>query len=292
MNFGQTLKKIRKNRALTQLAVCDGIMKQGTYSRIENGQLDISAAHLARIVERLNISLNEFLFIHQNYEATPRQQLLNDYIHIEMVILSDIIEKREKVVRYLQTTQDVDIETLLHSYDTLIALEEKKDMSEVRAIAQQVWDRLQKLDHWYMTDLEILNATIMYFPFDTAVEIANTAIARIDAYTHFEKDLTYLKLYFKLNLSYLYLEESRYAQCLQLLNQLQQLYNKLLTYQTLGFILSRKIICKYHLQQPYDDDFQKLQMLQQLFDDQAVFETLFQQINAHLTERNNEHDKH
>ena len=103
MHFGQTLKKIRQNRALTQLDVCDGIMKQGTYSRIENGQLDIGAAELAEIVERLNISLNEFLFIHQNYEATPRQQLINDYINIELTIASQLKEKRKAVAKSIAT---------------------------------------------------------------------------------------------------------------------------------------------------------------------------------------------
>ena len=74
MHFGQTLKKIRQNRALTQLDVCDGIMKQGTYSRIENGQLDIGAAELAKIVERLNISLNEFLFLANGNNRRIRKQ--------------------------------------------------------------------------------------------------------------------------------------------------------------------------------------------------------------------------
>lgn len=281
MHFGQTLKKIRQNRALTQLDVCDGIMKQGTYSRIENGQLDIGAAELAKIVERLNISLNEFLFIHQNYEATPRQQLINDYINIELTIASQLKEKRKAVVSYLQKHRDVEIETILHSYDTMIALMEQKDMDVVRGIAEKVWARLQKLDYWYMTDLEILNATIMYFPFETAVEVANTAIARIDSYTHFEKDLTYLKLYFKVNLSYLYLEEKRYEECLQLLETAQKQYSKLLTYQILGFILSRNIICKHHLGMAIDDDRHKLSMLRQLFDDEEVFAVLLEEL--HLT---------
>lgn len=278
MHFGQTLKKIRQNRALTQLDVCDGIMKQGTYSRIENGQLDIGAAELAKIVERLNISLNEFLFIHQNYEATPRQQLINDYINIELTIASQLKEKRKAVALYLQKHRDVEIETILYSYDTMIALMEQKDMDVVRSIAEKVWARLQKLDYWYMTDLEILNATIMYFPFETAVEVANTAIARIDAYTHFEKDLTYLKLYFKVNLSYLYLEEKRYEECLRLLETAQKQYSKLLTYQTLGFILTRIIICKHHLGMAIDEDWNKLSMLRQLFDDEEVFDVLLEEL--------------
>lgn len=282
MEFGQTLKKIRKNRALTQKDVCEGIMKQGTYSRIENGQLAIGATQLAQIVERLSISLNEFLFIHQNYSATPRQRLIYDYVNIELTLPSELKQKREAVVRYLNEQSDIEIETLLHSYDTLIALTEQQDIAYVRSLAEKVWARLQKLDHWYMNDLEILNATIMYFPFETAVEVANTAIARIDAYKHFEKDLTYLKLYFKVNLSYLYFEEQRFEECLELLQSTQQHYRKLLTYQTLGFILSRKIICQYALQCSFQEDYQKLCMLRELFDHEEVFEALFQELRLNI----------
>lgn len=282
MSFGQTLKKIRKNRALTQKDVCAGIMKQGTYSRIENGQLAIGAEELALIVERLNISLNEFLFIHQNYKATPRQQLINDYINIELTILSELKQKRQRVVHYLKEQSDAEIEMLLYSYDTMIALLEQRDIAYVRALAEKIWARLQKLDHWYINDLELLNATIMYFPFETAVEIANTAIARIDAYTHFGKGLAHLKLYFKVNLSYLYFEEKRYAECLQLLQNAQQQYSKILTYQMLGFILARKIICQHFVGQSFEEDYKKLCMLRELFDHEEVFEALFHELHLNI----------
>ncbi|WP_161956393.1 helix-turn-helix domain-containing protein [Metasolibacillus fluoroglycofenilyticus] len=53
MNFGTTLQKIRKNRQLTQNQLACGIAQQGTYSRIERGQLAISAERLCSLLTSL-----------------------------------------------------------------------------------------------------------------------------------------------------------------------------------------------------------------------------------------------
>lgn len=278
MHFGHTLQKIRKNRCLTQKEVCDGIMKQGTYSRIENGQLDIGAEQLAKIVERLNISLNEFLYIHQNYTSTKRQQLIYDYVKVELTLPSELSRKREVVRQYLKQQPDKDIELLLYSYDAMLALTQQQDMKQVRQLSESIWARLQKLDHWYLNDLELLNAIIIYFPLETAIEVTKTAITRLDAYSQYENDMSHLKLYFQVNLSNLYIEEKHFEQCLQLLNAVHQQFSKQLTYQVLALILVRKIICKYYLKLSYNDDSRKLHMLKELFDHEEVFTILYKEL--------------
>ena len=282
MHFGHTLQKIRKNRCLTQKEVCDGIMKQGTYSRIENGQLDISAEQLAQIVERLNISLNEFLYIHQNYTATPRQLLFKDYVSIELTLPSELHKNRTIVERYLKKHPDPDIQLLLYSYDAIIVMTEQLDLEHVRSLSEKIWARLQKLDHWYINDLQLLCATILYFPLDTAIEVTKTAITRIDAYREYENDISHLKIYFQINLSNLYIEDRRFEECLQLLNDVHEQFGKQLTYQTLAFILVYKIICKHHLQLSYEDELQKLRMLEHLFNHEEVFTQLHQELETNI----------
>lgn len=282
MHFGLTLQKIRKNRCLTQKEVCTGIMKQGTYSRIENGQLTIGAEELAQIVERLNISLNEFLYIHQNYTATPRQQLYNDYVSIELTLPSELKRHRAVVKQYLMQQHDSNVELLLYSYDALIGLAEERGMTYVRELSEKIWSRLQKLDHWYINDLQLLCAIIIYFPLETAIEVTKTAISRIDAYDQYEHDISHLKLYFQVDLTALYNEEKRFEECLQLLNTLHEQFASKLTYQQLAFIIERKIICKYHLQQNYKEDLHKLYMLESLFKHEEVFSVLYKELSLYI----------
>ena len=282
MHFGETLRKIRKNRCLTQKDLCQGIMKQGTYSRIENGQLEISAELLPLIVERLNMSLNEFLYIHQNYTSTPRQQLIQEYLNIVLTVPSELARNKRKVEQYLAKHQDPDMELLLYSYNAMIALSEN-DYTNMRHFSEKVWAKLQKLDQWYINDLELLNAIIIYFPLDTAKEITKTAIARINAYNSYEKDLTYLKIYFQVNLTALFLEENKFTNCLQLLNSLHEVSKKHLTYQILAVVLERKIICKHFLHQSYEDDLHNLHMLEQLFEDKEVFDTIWKELEMSIS---------
>lgn len=282
MHFGETLRKIRKNRCLTQKDLCQGIMKQATYSRIENGQLEISAELLPLIVERLNISLNEFLYIHQNYVSTPRQQLIKEYLNIVLTVPSELVRNKRKVEQYLAKQQDPDVELLLYSYDAMIALS-GNDYTKMRHFSEKIWSKLQKLDQWYINDLELLNAIIIYFPLDTAKEITKTAIARMNAYDSYEKDLTYLKIYFQVNLTALFLEENKFEDGLQLLNSLHEVSKKHLTYQLLAVVLERKILCKHFLQQSYDDDLHNLHMLEQLFEDKEVFETIWNELEMSIS---------
>ena len=276
MSFGETLKRIRKNRCLTQLEVCDGIMKQSTYSRIENGQLDISAEHLVRFTERLNISLNEFLYIHQGYKSTPRQKLIIDYMKIELALPEVLSLNQKSVEAYLKKHSDIDIELLSLCYDVLIALSTDNDLQKVQCICNKIWTRLQKLEHWYINDLELLIVIIIYFPFDTAKEITKTALTRLHAYESYEKDLTHLHIYFLINITILYLDQKQYEEALTLLENLQQQYIKHFTYPILGLLIVRKIICKYFLEKTYEEDLLKLRMLNELFEDEEVFEALYE----------------
>lgn len=277
--IGETLRKIRKNRNLTQKELAQGIMQQATYSRIESGQLEVSAVLLYKLVERLNISMNEFFYIAQNYKPTPKQQLLQSFARIELTVPSEIEEQLATTHHYLQLHNDEDVLMMHYAYKSMAALVNVEKIDVVRAFAEKVWVRMQKLDHWYLNDLELINSIILYFPLDVAREITQMAIRRLNAYDHFERDVTYLKLYFRLNLSTLHLEKDKFTQYLAELEQIQQQFQKYLTYQTLGFIVVRKMTCKHFLQQSIAEEKQAFAMLEQLFPNEDVFSQLKKELD-------------
>ena len=281
MGYGATLRSIRKNRNMTQKELIEGIVQQGTYSRIEQDQLQISAALLVELVERLNISLNEFLYIHRGYQATEREKILKDYREMELTLPKELKAKMEIIKSYLKKQPDDGVELLLDSYQALLILTEEDDLEAVRAIAENIWGEIQKLDHWYLEDMELLNSIIMLFPLDAAIQIATTAIKRLNAYDDYERDVTYLKLYFHLNLSFLYLENEEYQACIEWLDWVYVKFKRKLTYQSLGLIYTYKVICLIHLNAPYEQEIQKLKILLGLFDDQEVLSALLDDISRH-----------
>ena len=266
---------------MTQKELIEGIVQQGTYSRIEQDQLQISAVLLVELVERLNISLNEFLYIHRGYQATEREKILKDYREIELTLPKELKAKMEVIKSYLKKQPDDGVEMLLGSYQAMLILTEKDDLEAVRAIVENIWGNIQKLDHWYIEDIELLNSIIVLFPLDTALQITTTAIKRLDAYDDYERDVTHLKLYFHLNLTLLYLENEEYQACIEWLERIYVKFKRKLTYQTLGFIYTYKAICLIHLNAPYEQEIQKMKTLLELFDDQEVLSALLGDISKH-----------
>ena len=269
--IGETLRKIRKNRNLTQKELAEGIVQQATYSRIESGQLAVSATILYKLVERLNISMNEFFYIAQGYEATSKQRLIQNFARMELTVLDEVKQQLSATHQYLTLHNDTDVLMLHYAYQSMEALVQTQNLEKVRSFAELVWQRIQTFDHWYLNDLELINAIILYFPLDVAREMTQTAIRRLDAYDQYERDTMYLKLYFRLNLTSLYLAEGNFTQCLTELQLIHEQFQKHLPYQTLGFLLVRKMTCKHFLPLDYSEEQQAFAMLAKLFPDDEVY---------------------
>ena len=136
--LGKTLRKIRENRNMTQQELTQGIIRQATYSRIERGQLTISAELLYKLVERLNISMNEFFYIHQGYQATPKQQLIQNFVRLELVLSKDIEEQLIAVHQYLNMHHDEDVLMLHYAYCSL-----------KRSYVIKIWRKYERLPHMF-----------------------------------------------------------------------------------------------------------------------------------------------
>ncbi|HEW2738367.1 TPA: helix-turn-helix transcriptional regulator, partial [Streptococcus pneumoniae] len=65
-NLGKTLRKIRKGKQISISSVADEHLSKSQISRFERGESEISCARLINILDKLNISLEEFLIIHNN----------------------------------------------------------------------------------------------------------------------------------------------------------------------------------------------------------------------------------
>ncbi|WP_042473153.1 helix-turn-helix domain-containing protein [Bacillus ndiopicus] len=287
MNFGATLQKVRKNRQLTQKELAHGIVQQGTYSRIERGQLPINAELLVQLVERLNMTVNEFVYIHLHYQISEHEKITRAFADMDLTTPTEIKKHLAHAQRYIQQNSDDYIQMLVQAYQSLLVLTEEGDLQQARILAEQIWAKMQRLDHWYINDLELLNAIIFLFPLDTAVEIVKTATKRLDMYENFYKDLTYLKIYFHLNLSILYLESKEYNTCIAMLDSIYQQFKKKLTYQTLGFIYTYKAICLFHLGRQNEKEIHNLTTLMHLFDDEDNLTALLHVISSQCQLKSN-----
>lgn len=77
MYFGKEFKKVRKNRTYSQTEVANSIISQSTYSKFEAGIRDIDASIYLQLLQRLNISAEEFDYVRNGYSYGRKQNLIH-----------------------------------------------------------------------------------------------------------------------------------------------------------------------------------------------------------------------
>lgn len=267
MKIGSTLNKIRRNLQITQSELSKGIMTQGAYSKIEKGQLQVNAEQFFHLLSKMNISLNEFSFIMHEYNLDEKQRIIQDFISLELGDVSILQAHLQRINNLLVNESDTYLQSLSKIYKAFILLQDDKSLIKAREEIWSIWEKMQLLDHWYKYDFEVLNAILFLFPLDIAKEIKETAIKRLNKYNGYNEDLTYLKVYFNINLSVLYIEAKQFKECLHLLEQVESQFIQKMSYKSTATLFERKAICLFYLNQPYESELVKMEQLLSIYHD-------------------------
>ncbi|ALS37616.1 transcriptional regulator with XRE-family HTH domain [Enterococcus rotai] len=76
MDIGSTIELIRQNKNIPIKSLIGEVMSRAHYYRITNGQSDMTVKNFFNILERLNVSLEEFLFIKKQLQNRKVQSLI------------------------------------------------------------------------------------------------------------------------------------------------------------------------------------------------------------------------
>lgn len=285
MKIGSTLHTIRKNLQITQNELSKGIMTQGAYSKIEKSQLQVNAEQFIQLLLKMNINLNEFTFIMNEYKLDEKREIIQSFTSLEVGDLSILQSHLQRIENYLDNENDPLIESLSKIYKAFIILQLEKNLMKAREVIKPIWEQMQRLDHWYIIDFEVLNAILFLFPLEIAKEITNTALKRLEHYDHYNEDLTYLKIYFHMNLSVLYIEAKQFEECFQLLEQTETTYLQKMSYKSTATLFERKAICLFHLNQAYEKELDKMEQLLSIYKDARLHSLLQMEFNL-LTNKN------
>lgn len=274
MGFGQTLKKIRLNRNMTQEQITVGLISQGTYSRIERDQLQLDVELFTKLLERLNISSNEFFYIHNNYRVTEHESIMKDFRDLEITFPEILNNHMRRLSIYLKKYPTSNLNKIFIAYQVLYLYVEEGNLELAKQKACLVWDDFQKLDSWYIDDLILLNSLLFLFPLEIATEITTTALKRIDSYEYFEKNLVYLKIYFQMDLCVIFIQYQKYELALHKLNDIYENYKQRMSYQILAVLFTNRAICLFHLNRPVEEELTKLNLLLNLYEDFTLLDSL------------------
>ncbi|MFL2133453.1 helix-turn-helix domain-containing protein [Desemzia sp. FAM 24101] len=77
-NYGQVLRRMREEKGYSLRQVSNGILSTSFLSKFERGESNISLSHFVNVIERMNISLDEFIFSANEYKPNELDSLMSE----------------------------------------------------------------------------------------------------------------------------------------------------------------------------------------------------------------------
>lgn len=208
-NFGATYKKIRKSRCITQESVCQNLISRTTLSKFENNKLVPSITVFFKLLDRIDISMDEFIYIGKNYQISKKKELVNNFFSIfTNKSIEDLNSLHQQCINFLKENESKTIELLIWVIESLVELssnDNKKIPCLPKVMLSIPWENLQQYSAWSLDDIKIINCCLYMFPFDVAMNISTQLINQLLKYEKLQ-DLFLLQSAIYLNVTLLCLQ--------------------------------------------------------------------------------------
>lgn len=238
-DFGDVFKEIRIDRGYSQQYVAEGIMGQSAYSKIERNEIEPTFRKWLAILEKLNVSVDEFRYILNKESLTTKEKLINEFFSLNYNHPDDLNLLRDEIAVYLKEVEDYLLRNLYYACESLIILNATQNVEEAQFFAKKIWERLDKFDKWYLLDIRLINTILFIFPIDVAVNIGERATKQLIPY-HNLKEAEVLLINIDVNLAVLLIDDEKYPEALSYLEKVIPLCKKYQKYNQLAIAYARK----------------------------------------------------
>jgi len=254
MHKGIYIKRLRKNKCYTQKYVGEGVLSQSAYSKFEAGISDIHSEAFIQILDRLDMSLEEVLYISNGYCLKEVKDLVHSFFSLPYNNLDSLHQLVVEIEQYPEYENNILLNDIRTVCFALIELYATHDILAARTIVEPVWKRLSLLNNWYLTDIRLINSILYLFPNDTAIELTRNVLKQLDRYKGFQ-DSGRLMITFKINLSLLLIKEKNFEVASDILTDALIKHKKEMLFSSLAICLGRLSICNHALGKSISDDY-------------------------------------
>ena len=245
-DFGKVYKEIRESKGLTQEEVCGNVLSRTSLSKIESGKATPKYENMEFLLRQINMSFEEFDYICQLYQPSQRTEIMQTYLNMRSIIgTSALVNLIQKCQDYLKTHHDLPIEEIRDMLEVVIYIRqhgagELSDHAE--QVVKKLWEKIEKQDTWYESDLKILNTILFSFPIEHLHLITGKILQRLEVYKNYQH-LYDLRMTILLNLSTLYLYNQDKNMCKQICYTLLEDAKNKKSYDRLAICYVRIGIC-------------------------------------------------
>ena len=245
-DFGKVYKEIRESKGLTQEEVCGNVISRTSLSKIESGKATPKYENMEFLLRQINMSFEEFDYICHLYQPSQRTEIIQTYLNMSSIIgNSSLVDFFETCQNYLKTHHDLPIEEIRDMLEVVIHIRQhgtEKLSDQVKQTVTKLWEKIEKQDTWYESDLKILNTILFSFPIDHLHLITGKILQRLEVYKNYQH-LYDLRMAILLNLSTIYLYHQDKNMCQQICYTLLEDAKNKKSYDRLAICYVRIGIC-------------------------------------------------
>ena len=245
-DFGKVYKEIRESKGLTQEEVCGNVLSRTSLSKIESGKVTPKYENMEFLLRQINMSFEEFDYICHLYQPNQRTEIMQTYLNMTSIIgSSSLVHFFETCQDYLKTHHDLPIEEIRDMLEIVIHIRQhgtEQLSDQVKQTIKKLWEKIEKQDTWYESDLKILNTILFSFPIEHLHLITGKILQRLEVYKNYQH-LYDLRMTILLNLSTLYLYNQDKNMCKQICYTLLEDAKNKKSYDRLAIYYVRIGIC-------------------------------------------------
>lgn len=179
LNVGETIEYIRSRKNISIKEICGNQLSRQTYYRIVHNDLDTSVSNFLFILKQLNVELDEFFFIKNNFQK--------ERINQDLILLRAFFEKQEKKKIFLlknkyerlenKALKEVHIHNLIAVY--LLMLEGKNCEDHKKVLVNY----LINVETWTHYECILFNNCMFIFNTEIIDIILSKVAANFDSYS-------------------------------------------------------------------------------------------------------------
>lgn len=179
MRFGKTIKKIRLEKGLTQKNISEDIITLSYYSRIEREISEPTISVFLKILQRLNVNFDEFMFIHNNYRESSNDRL---WFKLTELYHAGDIKTLTRYKKFLlhHSKEDASFVDLVNIVNLFILRLSKQNLEPVNT--EPIVKRLMSLDNWTSSEVRLFTTIMDMLPIDTVIILVNHLLKKRNLY--------------------------------------------------------------------------------------------------------------
>ena len=223
--LGITLRKVRKGKQISLCSVADEHLSKSQISRFERGESEISCIRLINILDKLHITLDEFLVLH-NEDYTNTELFANLVQYIRKQYSSQNIKNIAALLSdsshyTLNSFEKTMIKSILHTMDSSIIPSNKELL--------QLTDYLFKVEKWGYYEITLLGNCVRTINYNSyfllTKEMLNNYI-----YSSLNKTNKRIVTQLAINCLILSVDKEEFSNCTCLINEIKALLDNELNF--------------------------------------------------------------